>query len=56
MCKERVCASMVLYAILTFRTLGSGGGVGCGVCGLNICYHVAAFVVPSNLICNMTMF
>ena len=22
----------------------------------NICYHVAAFVIPFKLICNMTMF
>ena len=27
-----------------------------GVCGGNICYHVAAFVIPFNLICNMKMF
>ena len=26
------------------------------VCGQNICYHVAAFVIPFNLICNQTMF
>ena len=26
-----------------------------GVCGLNTCYKVAAFVIPFNLICNMTM-
>ena len=30
--------------------------VGVGVCGQNICYHVAAFMIPSNLICNMTVF
>ena len=29
---------------------------GRGVCGGNICYHVAAFVIPFNLIYNMTMF
>ena len=27
-----------------------------GVCGKNICDHVAAFLIPFNLICNMTMF
>ena len=27
-----------------------------GVCGQTICYQVAAFVIPFNLICNMTMF
>ena len=26
------------------------------VCGLNICYQVAAFVIPLNMICNMTLF
>ena len=30
-------------------------GRGC-VCGQNICYHVAASIVSSNLICNMTIF
>ena len=30
-----------------------GGG---GVCGQNICYHVSAFVIPFNLICNIIMF
>ena len=27
-----------------------------GICGQNICYDVSAFVIPFNLICNMTMF
>ena len=27
-----------------------------GVCGQNICHHVAALVIPFNLICTMTMF
>ena len=27
-----------------------------GICGQNICYHVAAFVILFNLICNNTMF
>ena len=30
-----------------------GGG---GVCWQNISYHVTAFVIHFNLICNMTMF
>ena len=36
-------------------TLGRGGG-GVGVCEQSICYHVVAFMIPFNLICNMTMF
>ena len=36
--------------------VGGGGGGGLGVCGQNICYYVAAFVIPLNLIYNMTMF
>ena len=39
--------------ILTFWPPGPWGE---GVCGGNICYHVAAFVIPFKLICNMTMF
>ena len=31
------------------------GEVG-GGCGQNICYHFAAFVIPLNLTCNITMF
>ena len=27
-----------------------------GVCGKNICYNVAAFMIPFNLICKMTIF
>ena len=38
--------------VLTFWLEVSGGGV----CWQNICYHVAAFVIPFNLICNMTIF
>ena len=30
----------------------SGGGGG-GVCGQNICYHVAAYVILFNLLCSM---
>ena len=32
--------------------LGQEEGDGCGQ---NICYHVAAFLIPFNLTCNMTM-
>ena len=35
---------------------GGGGGGGKGVCWQNICHHAAAFVIPFNLICNMTVF
>ena len=38
----------------SFKEAASGSGR--GVCGQNICYHVAAFVILFNLICNMTMF
>ena len=40
--------------ILTFRPPGLEGVR--GVPGQNIFYHVAASVIPFNLICNMTMF
>ena len=33
--------------------LGSGVGGGGQSCGQNICYHVAAFSIPFNMICNM---
>ena len=36
--------------------MGGGGGGEGGVCRQNICYHVAAYLIPFNLICNMTMF
>ena len=36
----------------TPRVRDEGGGGH----GQNICYHVAAFVIPFNLICTMTMF
>ena len=37
---------------------GGGGGVGSwvGVWEQDICYHASAFVIPFNLICNMTLF
>ena len=37
-------------------TLVSGDVVWVGVCGQNICYHAAAFMIPFNLICNMTVY
>ena len=37
-------------------TTGSGVGGGGGGLGQNICYHIAALVIPFNLICNMTIF
>ena len=37
-------------SIYDFR-LGGGGGV----CGQNVRYHVAAFVIPFNLKCTFTM-
>ena len=40
------------FNLLSFDSQGRCRGL--GVCGQNICYHVAAFVF--NLICNMTMF
>ena len=35
--------------------VSEGGGRG-GVCGQIARYRVAAFVIPFNLICNMTLF
>ena len=41
----------------TLRVRGPGwGGGGLGMCVQNICFHVAAFVIPFNFICNMIMF
>ena len=51
-CEQNI-ATMLLHVD---QTLGSGVGVWWGVCSQNICYNVAAFVIPFNLICNMTMF
>ena len=45
------CSEKLIFQ--PFDPQGRGGG---GICGGNICYHVAAFVIPFNLICNMTMF
>ena len=35
---------------------GWGGDGGKGICEQSICYHVAAFMILFNVICNMTMF
>ena len=35
---------------------GGGGDGGKGICEQSICYHVAAFMILFNVICNMTMF
>ena len=35
---------------------GRWGDVGKGICEQSICYHVAAFMILFNVICNMTMF
>ena len=41
---------------LTPRFMKFGAGGGGRVCGQNIYYHVAAFVILFNLICNMIMY
>ena len=41
---------------LNFDFLTQTQGRRDGVCGKNMFYYVAAFVIPLNLICNMTMF
>ena len=48
------CFEKNLYFNLLTPKAGDGGGG--SVCWGNICYHVAAFVNPFHLICNMTMF
>ena len=47
-----------MYVLKKFNIdlLTPGGGDGKWVCGHNIGYHIAAFVILSNLICNMTVF
>ena len=43
----------LMFELLTPRVQGGGGGV----CGQNIDYHVAAYVILfHNLICKMTVF
>ena len=43
------------FDLLT-QSLGYGGGGGEGALWAKICYHVAASVIPFNLICNMNIF
>ena len=46
----------LIFDLLTPR-VGGGGGGGGRVCGQNIDYHVAAYVILfHNLICKMTVF
>ena len=40
---------------LNFDLLALSPGSGMGVCGQNICNHVAAFLILSNLICSMKL-
>ena len=47
------CSGKVEFWPLDSRVRGWGWA---GLCGQNICYHVAAFVFPFNVICNMIMF
>ena len=68
-CKERICACMVttLHSLLfemqhdyfqkknVLTICPHHRGQGC-VYGQNICYHVAACIIPSNLICIITIF
>ena len=44
------------FDLLTTSQVGGGGGRGVGVGGGGGGYHVAAFVILFNLICNMIMF
>ena len=37
------------FDLLTPKVGGRGW-----ICGQHICYHVVAFMIPFNLICNMT--
>ena len=69
MFKERIGACMVLYAPclliyyatwpcpekVEFWPIDRYPRVGGGELRTNSCYHVAAIVIPFNLICNMTM-
>ena len=41
---------------LNFNILTLGSGEGSRGVGANICYHVAAFSILFNLLCNMTIF
>ena len=71
-CTDRKCGCMLLHSSFpligyatwpcsekkfNFNILTPPSRVGGrGVYGPNICYHVAACVIPFNLICNMTTF
>ena len=65
------CSDKVVFWLLTPTSGSTFGGVcrqnicyhvdpiprvGRGICGLKSCYHAAAFMIPFDLICNMTMF
>ena len=64
-CKDKICGCMLLHSSfpliwyaawlcsekVNFDPWAGGGGV----YGQNICYHVAACVIPFSLICNMTI-
>ena len=52
---DHVLKKLNLNLLTPLPRSGVGGGVG-RVCGQNICDHVAAFMIPLSLICNMTMF
>ena len=40
---------------MSFEAIGDDTRQTAGVCGQNICYHDAVFVIPFDLICNMTI-
>ena len=57
---SKIFATILLHFKISFKLkyfdpiLVSGGGG--GVCSQNICYHVTAFLILINLICNINMF
>ena len=50
------CLKKLNFNLLTLRVGGGGGERGSVGIFFFFCYHVAAPVIPFNLICNMTMF
>ena len=48
---DHVLKKLNLDLLIPYRRV-----LGLGVCVQNICCHVAEFMIPFNLICNMTMF
>ena len=46
-----ICLYMYVHIIDYFSIYWSDTSL-----GQNICFHVAAFVIPFNMLCNMTMF